>query len=54
MGLMCLLAAHLFVICLDYVLRTSIDKMKDQRFQADKGKKQKTPHTNNYGRGLRR
>ena len=25
-----------------------------QRFQADKGKKQKIPRTNNYGRGLRR
>ena len=37
------LAPYLFIICLDYVLRTSIDK----------GKKQKVPHTNNYGRQLR-
>ena len=35
------LAPHLFIIYLYYVLRTSIDIMKDKRFQADKGKKQK-------------
>ena len=29
------LALYLFIICLDYVLRTSIDKIKKQRFQAD-------------------
>ena len=34
------LAPYLFMICLDYVLRTSIDKMKD-KFQAGKRKKQK-------------
>ena len=48
------LAPYLFVIRLDYVLRTSIDKMKKKRFQADKGKNQKIPRTNNYGRRLRR
>ena len=48
------LASYLLIICLDYVLRTSINKMKDKRFQADKGKKQRIPRTNNYRRGLRR
>ena len=33
-------APYLFIICLDYVLRTSIDKIK-KRFQVNKGKKQK-------------
>ena len=37
------LAAYLFILCLDYVLRTSIDKMKEKWFQAGKGKKQKIP-----------
>ena len=27
------LAPYLFIICLDYVLRTSIDKMKDNGFK---------------------
>ena len=46
-------APYLLIICLDYVLRTSIDlmKKKKKRFQAGKGKKQKIPRTNNYGRG---
>ena len=49
------LAPYLFIICLDYVLRTYIDKKKKKkRFQANKGKKQKVPRTSNYGRGLRR
>ena len=47
------LAPYLFIICLDYVLRPSIDKNERQRFQADKGKKQKIIRTNNYGHGLR-
>ena len=39
------LAPYLFIICQDYVLWTSVDKMKE-RFQAGKGKKQKIPaHT---------
>ena len=37
------LAPYLFIICLDFVFRTSIAKMKRPRFQADKGKKQKIP-----------
>ena len=47
------LAPYLFIICLDYVLRTSIDKIK-KRFRADKEKKQKVPCKNNYRRRLRR
>ena len=39
------LVPYLFIICLDYVLRTSIDKIK--------GKKQKVPHKNNYRHRLR-
>ena len=29
-------ASYLFIICLDYVLRTSIDKMKDNGFKLTK------------------
>ena len=46
------LAPYLFIICLDYVLRTSIDKMKLLR--ADKEKKQKVLRKKNYLRCLRR
>ena len=46
------LALYLFIICLDYELRTSIDLMKKKLFQAGKGKTQKIPRTNCYGRGL--
>ena len=45
------LAPYLFIICQDYVLRMSIDKMIDS-FLADKGKKQKMPRINNYRHGL--
>ena len=44
------LAPYLFIICLDYVLRTSIDKIRENGFE----KKQKVPHKNNYRRRLRR
>ena len=43
------LAPYLFIIYLEYVLRTSIDIMKDD----GKGKKQKIPCKNNYGLRLR-
>ena len=46
------LAPFFFIICLDYGLRTSIDKIK--QFRADKEKKQKVPCKNNYRRQLRR
>ena len=48
------LVPYLFIICLDYVLRTPIDKMKDNGFKLTKVKKQKIPRTNNYERRLRR
>ena len=47
------LAPYLFIICLDYVLRTSIDKNQRKRFRADNEKKQKVPCKNNYRRRLR-
>ena len=48
------LAPYLFIICLDYVLRTSIDKIKENGFRTDEEKKQKIPRNNNYRRQLRR
>ena len=48
------LAPYLFIICLDYVLRTSIDKIKENCFELTKEKKQKVPRKNNYRRRLRR
>ena len=48
------LAPYLFIISLDYVLRTSMYKNLRKRFQADKEKKQKVPRKNNYRRWLRR
>ena len=48
------LAPYLFIISLDYVIRTSIDKNKRKWFQADKRKKaEDIPRTNNYRRRLR-
>ena len=44
-----MLAPYHFIICLDYVLRTSIDKIRE-----NKEKKQKAPRKNNYRRRLRR
>ena len=38
-----MLAPYLFIICLDYVLRTSIDKIKENGFELTKKKKQKVP-----------
>ena len=40
------LALYLFIICLDHVLRTSIDKIKENGFKLTK--KQKVPCKNNY------
>ena len=50
------LAQYLFIICVDYVLRTSIDMMKDNGFKLakERSKKQKVTRTNNYRRGLGR
>ena len=44
------LAPYLFIICLDYVLRKSINKIKEKQLKANKGKKQKVLHSSNYGR----
>ena len=46
------LQLYLFIICLDYVLRTSIDKIRENGFELTK--KQKVPRKNNYQRRLRR
>ena len=46
------LAPYLIIICADYVLKTSIDKMKDNGFKLTK--MQTIPNTNKYGRGLPR
>ena len=48
------LAPYPFIICLDYVLRTSIDKLRKKWLRADKEKKQKLLSKNNDRRGLRR
>ena len=37
------LASYLFIICLDYVLRTSIDKMKENSFKLTKERSRKYP-----------
>ena len=37
------LAPYLFIICLDYVLRTSIDKMKDNGFNLTKERSRRYP-----------
>ena len=37
------LASYLFIICLDYVLRISIDKMKDNGFKLTKERSRRYP-----------
>ena len=37
------LARYLFIICLDYVLRTSIDKMKESGFKLTKKRSRRYP-----------
>ena len=44
------LAPYLFIICLDYVLKMSIDLLKENGFGKDK--KQVILFTNHYGQGL--
>ena len=46
------LAPYLFIICLNYVLRTSIDEIKENDFELPE-KKQNVPRENNYRRRLR-
>ena len=45
------LAPYLFIICLDYVLRTSIDKIKENGFKLTKERSRRYPEKN-YGREL--
>ena len=42
------LAPYLFIICRDYVLRTSIDKMKDNGFKLAKERSRRYPAQTNY------
>ena len=48
------LATYLFIICQDYVLKTFIDKIKENGFKLTKKKKQKLHRKNNHRRRLRR
>ena len=48
------LAPYLFIICLHYVLRTSIDKIKENGFKLTKKRSRTYPAKNNYRRRLRR
>ena len=48
------LAPYLFIISRDYVLRTSIDNIRENGFEVTKKKKQKIPRKNNYRRRLSR
>ena len=48
------LAPYLFIICRDKVLRTSIDKIKENGFELTKKKEQKVLRKNNYRRWLHR
>ena len=47
------LAPYLFIICLDYVLRTSIDKIRENSIEL-KEKKQKIPRKNSHRHRLHR
>ena len=46
------LAPYLFIICLDYMLRTSIDKIKENGFELKRKEAEGNP-LNNYWRRLR-
>ena len=48
------LAPFLFIICLDYVLRTSLDLIKEKGFTLKKGKEQTVPSRNYHRCRLRR
>ena len=37
------LAPYLFIVCLDYVIRTSIDKIRDNGFKLTKKRTEDTP-----------
>ncbi len=44
------LAPYPFIICLDYVLRTSIDKIRENGFELTKKRSRRYPCKNNYRR----
>ena len=48
------LAPYLFNICFDYVLRTSIDKIKENDFKLTKKRSRRYPYKNNYRGQLHR
>ena len=48
------LAPYLFIICLDYVIRTSIDNIRENGFELKKKRSMGYPAKNNYRRQLRR
>ena len=48
------LAPYLFIICLDYILRTSIDKIRENGFELTKKRSRRYPRNNNYRCRLRR
>ena len=47
------LAPYLFIICLDYVLRTTIDNIRENGFVLTKKRSRRYPRKNNYRRRLR-
>ena len=48
-----MLAPYLFIICLDYVLTTSIDKIRENSFELTKKRSKRYPRKNNHRRWLR-
>ena len=48
------LAPCLFIFCLDYQLRTFIDKIRENGFDLTKKRSRRYPAKNNYRRRLRR
>ena len=46
------LAPYLFIICLDYVLRTTIDNIRENGFMLKKKRSRRYPRKNNYRRRL--
>ena len=48
------LAPYLFILCLDYMLRISIDKIKEKGFKLKKERSRMYPRKNNYRRRLHR
>ena len=49
-----ILAPYLFIICLDYVLRTLFDKIKENSLKLTKKRSRRYPAKTNYRRRLRR